>query len=58
VELLPHDVQNRRVLFRPVPLEGVAAARALATIVEQSKRRGAHLTVDAGRAVLDLPEER
>jgi poly-gamma-glutamate capsule biosynthesis protein CapA/YwtB (metallophosphatase superfamily) len=54
VELLPLDVQNRRVRFRPRPLSGEAARRALEPIARVSREQGVPLRIDGDRAVADL----
>mgnify|MGYP000878741883 CR=1 FL=1 len=54
LELLPIDVQNRRVLYRPVPLVGSPARDALTPIVAASRALGAPLVLDGDRAVLEL----
>lgn len=54
VELVPLDVQNRRVRFRPVPLDGAALDAALRRMQAESAAFGARLRIDRGRAILDL----
>lgn len=55
LELLPLDVQNRRVGYRPEPLAGAAAAAALTPLVLASGPLGADLRLEDAAAVLDLP---
>ena len=55
LELIPIDVQNRRVGYRPTPLGGPAAAAALAPLIAESRARGAPLRLEGDAAVLDLP---
>jgi poly-gamma-glutamate synthesis protein (capsule biosynthesis protein) len=55
LELLPLDVQNHRVQFRPQPLTGSALEGALADLRQRSLELGAALSIEGGRAVLRLP---
>jgi poly-gamma-glutamate capsule biosynthesis protein CapA/YwtB (metallophosphatase superfamily) len=52
LELIPLDVQNRRVGYRPTPLTGFAAAAALGPLVAASRREGAALSIEGDVAVL------
>lgn len=54
LELVPIDVQNRRVGYRPTPLPPDAAASALAPLIAASRAEGAALRVKSGRALLEL----
>ena len=54
IELLPLDVQNRRVGYRPELLHGPAAAAALAPLVAASQRLGLALRGEGDAAVVDL----
>lgn len=53
VELLPIEVQNRRVKFQPRPLAGEAARRALAPLVAASRDDGVDLRVVDDRGVAE-----
>lgn len=55
VELLPIDVQNRRVGFQPRPLTGVALDASLARIIAGSLAQGAALVRVGDRAVYRVP---
>ena len=54
VELQPLDVQNRRVEFRPRPLDGEELDRALEAMRRDSAGRGAPVRVESGRVILDV----
>ncbi|MDX1610088.1 MAG: CapA family protein [Halofilum sp. (in: g-proteobacteria)] len=54
LELVPIDVYNPEVLFRPVPLEGEAATAVAAHLAELSAPLSTSLQIDNGRAWLDL----
>jgi poly-gamma-glutamate synthesis protein (capsule biosynthesis protein) len=54
VELVPLDVQNSRVEFRPRPLDGDEGDRAVAELIRDSAKFGAQLRADRGRAILEL----
>jgi len=58
VELVPIDVQNSRVFFRPGFLDGVELDGALRRMQEESRRYGAALRIShegRGRVILDVP---
>ncbi len=55
VELVPIDVQNRRVEFQPRPLTGPALEESLHRLIEGSRELGATLTRVGDRAVYELP---
>ena len=57
LELIPIDVQNRRVGYRPTPLTGTAALEALAPLLATSRREGAALRIEGARAVQDHASE-
>jgi hypothetical protein len=54
VEIVPLAVQNRRVSYRPELLHDDELAAVLARLGQDSAAFGAHLTIEAGRAVLPL----
>jgi poly-gamma-glutamate synthesis protein (capsule biosynthesis protein) len=54
LELVPIDVHNPGVLFRPVPLQGDAATGVAEGLATLSEPLGTQLRVDDGRALLDL----
>ena len=54
LEIVPIDVQNRRVGFQPRPLVGVALDGSLARLIAASAARGAQLERVGDRAVLRL----
>jgi poly-gamma-glutamate synthesis protein (capsule biosynthesis protein) len=57
VELVPLDVQNRQVFFRPEPLDGESLERALTKMQSESRAYGASLRVShegRGRVILDV----
>jgi poly-gamma-glutamate synthesis protein (capsule biosynthesis protein) len=55
VDLLPINVQNDRVNFRPEPLYGAALSDAIARLRALSARYGAAVSDGADRAILQLP---
>jgi poly-gamma-glutamate synthesis protein (capsule biosynthesis protein) len=55
VELIPIDVQNRRVAFRPALLDGDARDRALARLRAGSQSHGADVRIEAGRGIVEVP---
>jgi poly-gamma-glutamate capsule biosynthesis protein CapA/YwtB (metallophosphatase superfamily) len=54
IELVPLAVQNARVAFQPVPLDGEERDRAIAALAAASQKYGAALHEERGRAILDL----
>jgi poly-gamma-glutamate synthesis protein (capsule biosynthesis protein) len=54
VELVPLAVQNRRVAFRPEPLDGEERTRAIGKLIDDSRRYGAEMREERGRAIVDL----
>lgn len=54
VEIEPLAVQNRRVNFRPMPLRGAERQAYLHRLVDDSRRFGAEVRIEAGRGVLHL----
>jgi poly-gamma-glutamate synthesis protein (capsule biosynthesis protein) len=54
VELIPIEVQNARVRFRPRPLDGEEREHAISNLVRDSQPLGARLHEARGRAILDL----
>jgi poly-gamma-glutamate capsule biosynthesis protein CapA/YwtB (metallophosphatase superfamily) len=54
VELVPLEVQNARVEFRPRPLDGDERDRAISKLIEASQPFGARLHEARGRAILEL----
>jgi poly-gamma-glutamate capsule biosynthesis protein CapA/YwtB (metallophosphatase superfamily) len=54
LEIVPIDVQNRRVSYQPRPLTGEALDRSLGRLIEGSAQRGAKLERVGDRAVLRL----
>lgn len=54
LEVLPIDVQNDRVGFKPRPLRGPHLDATLRTIIDGSAQRGAHLRRVDDRAVLEV----
>jgi poly-gamma-glutamate synthesis protein (capsule biosynthesis protein) len=55
IELVPIDVQNRRVDYQPHPLTGTALDESLRRLIAGSRERGATLTRVGDRAVYKLP---
>lgn len=56
IELVPIDVYNPAVLFRPVPLRGAAAEAAARELGRLAEPLGTRLRVEDGRALLTLEQ--
>jgi poly-gamma-glutamate synthesis protein (capsule biosynthesis protein) len=54
VEIVPLAVQNRRVEYRPMPLDEAESARALGELRARSAPLGADVRIERGRGVLVL----
>ena len=55
LELVPIDVQNRRVRFQPQLLHGEAARAVLVKVIDESRALGTALALDGDLATLALP---